>query len=107
MTYTGRLLGVSSFAKRRCADPGDWNPPYVSVKVERHEKRCSGRIVSEQEFRALISSLEDVPVSELANDWKRLHEQKRATWREARDVPTILRYTGARLNEARQMLIRA
>jgi hypothetical protein len=96
MTYTGRLLGVFSFAKRRCADLGDWNPPYVSVKVERHEKTCSGRIVSEQEFRALISSLEDVPVSELANDWKRLHEQKKATRRETRDVLTILRYTRAR-----------
>jgi integrase len=105
MTHTGRLLGVFSFAKRRCADLGDWNPPYVSVKVEKHEKACSGRIVCEQEFRALLSSLEDVPVSEFANDWKRLHEQKKETWREARDVLIILRYTGARLNEACQMLM--
>jgi hypothetical protein len=67
-------MGVFSFARRRCADSGDWNPPYVSVKVERHEKTCGGRIVSEREFMALVSSLDDVPVSELANDWKRQHE---------------------------------
>jgi hypothetical protein len=34
MTHTGRLLGVFSFAKRRCTDLGDWNPPYVSVTKE-------------------------------------------------------------------------
>ena len=105
MTHTGRLLGVFSFAKRRCADLGDWQPPYVSIKVERHERRYTGRIVSEEEFRSLLISIDDVPVSEFANGWKRLHELKKETWREARDVLILLRYTGARLNEACQMLI--
>lgn len=105
MTHTGRLLGVFSFAKRRCADLGDWQPPYVSVRVERHERKYTGRIVSEQEFRELLFSLENVPVSEFANGWRRLHELKKATWREAKDVLIMLRYTGARLNEACQMLM--
>ena len=104
MTHTGRVLGVFSFAKSRCADLGDWQPPYVSVRVERHERRYTGRIVSEQEFRSLLALLDDVPVSEFASGWRRLHEQKKETWREARDVLIILRYTGVRLNEACQML---
>lgn len=105
MTHTGRLLGVFSFAKRRCADLGDWQPPYVSVRVERHERKYTGRIVSEEEFRELLTSLDDVPISQLANGWRKLHEQKKETWREARDVLILLRYTGARLNEACQMLM--
>src|SRR5947199_5805550 len=84
---------------------GDWQPPYVSVKVEKHEKLCSGRIVSEQEFRALLASLDDVPVVKRANDWKRQYKMKKETWREAQDVLILLRYTGARLNEACQMLM--
>ncbi|HEX8163680.1 MAG TPA: site-specific integrase [Pyrinomonadaceae bacterium] len=105
MTNTGRVLGVFSFAKRRCADLGDWQPPYVSVKVERHERKYTGRIVSEQEFRELLYSLENAPVSQFAYGWRRLHEQKKETWREARDVLIMLRYTGARLNEACQMMM--
>lgn len=105
MTNTGRILGVFAYAKRRCADLGDWQPPYVSVRVEKHERLSHGRIVSEDEFRALLYSLEQVPVPEFANDWRRLHEMKKETWREARDVLIMLRYTGARLDEACQVLM--
>ncbi len=88
-TYLGRLGGMLSYAQQNQPDLANWNRPKLH---ERAKLSNPGRVVSREEYKALLGALASPPACNRI-------KARTLLWRDCGDAVRLLRNTGARLNE--------